>query len=143
MAKTPAADHLFMVREDAEELSEEKAQVFHNATAKALYVCKSSRPDIQTVVSFLTTRVRALDEDDWKQLVCLMGYLKATLMLALTLRDNGKGPHWWIDAAFGVHPNMRAHTGGTMSMGTGSILSKSSKQKLNTLSSTEAELVGT
>ena len=30
-----------------------------------------------------------------------------------------------------------------MSMGTGSILSKSTKQRLNTLSSTEAELVGT
>ena len=44
--KTPAADHLFMVREDAEELSEEKAQVFHNATAKALYVCKRARPDV-------------------------------------------------------------------------------------------------
>jgi hypothetical protein len=37
---------------------------------------------------------------------------------------------------------MRSHTGGAMSMGTGAIYSTSKKQKLNTKSSTEAELVG-
>jgi hypothetical protein len=37
---------------------------------------------------------------------------------------------------------MRSHTGGTMSMGTGAVYSTSKKQKLNTKSSTEAELVG-
>jgi hypothetical protein len=37
---------------------------------------------------------------------------------------------------------MRSHTGGTMSMGTGATYSTSKKQKLNTKSSTEAELVG-
>ena len=36
---------------------------------------------------------------------------------------------------------MRSHTGATMSMGKGSIYSKSSKQKLNSKSSTEAELI--
>ena len=48
----------------------------------------------------------------------------------------------WVDAAYAVHPDMRSHTGGTMSFGTGVIHTKSSKQKLNTKSSTEAELVG-
>jgi hypothetical protein len=37
---------------------------------------------------------------------------------------------------------MKSHTSGLISMGTGAILCKSSKQKLNTKSSTEAELVG-
>ena len=37
---------------------------------------------------------------------------------------------------------MKGHTGGAMSMGTGLIHSKSSKQKLNTKSSTETEVVG-
>ena len=48
----------------------------------------------------------------------------------------------WIDAAYAVHPNMRIHTGGVMSMGLGVVHAKSSKQKLNTKSSTEAEVVG-
>ena len=37
---------------------------------------------------------------------------------------------------------MRSHTGITMSLGKGSIISSSLKQKLNTRSSTEAEVVG-
>jgi hypothetical protein len=41
-----------------------------------------------------------------------------------------------------VHQDMRSHTGGTMSLGKGSVYSTSTCQKLNTKSSTEAELVG-
>ena len=73
----------------------------------------------------------------------MMGYLKGTPSYALTLKDDGDGVKWWIDAAFAVHPDMRGHTGGTMTMGKGSIITKSAKQKLNTSSSTEAKLVGT
>ena len=49
----------------------------------------------------------------------------------------------WVDASYGVHPDMKSHTGGVMSLGRGVFACKSSKQKLNTSkSSTEAELVG-
>jgi KUP system potassium uptake protein len=48
----------------------------------------------------------------------------------------------WVDVAYAVHVDMRSHTGGAVSFGTGAALSKSSKQKLNTKSSTEGELVG-
>jgi hypothetical protein len=37
---------------------------------------------------------------------------------------------------------MRSHTGGTLSLGKGSVYSMSRKQRINTKSSTEAELVG-
>ena len=47
-----------------------------------------------------------------------------------------------IDAAFAVHMDMRSHTGGLTSFGRGMIHCRSSKQKLNTKSSTEAEVVG-
>ena len=48
----------------------------------------------------------------------------------------------WVDAAYAVHHDMKSHTGGVMSFGTGVLNGKSAKQKLNTKSSTEAELVG-
>jgi len=48
----------------------------------------------------------------------------------------------WNDAAFPVHMDMRSHTGGLMSFGRGMIHCRSSKQKLNTKSSTEAGVVG-
>jgi hypothetical protein len=57
--------------------------------------------------------------------------------------DNFNIVKWWVGASYGVHLDMRSHTGGAiMSMGTGAVYSASKKQKLNTKSSTEAELVG-
>ena len=131
------------MRDEADKLAEDESLLFHNATAKALYLCKRARPDTQTALSFLRTRVKDPDCDDWKKLVRILGYLKGTQGLGLTLRDDGNGIHWWIDAAYAVHPSMRGHTGTTLSLEKGSIFSKSTMQKLNTSSSTEAELVGT
>lgn len=48
----------------------------------------------------------------------------------------------WVNASYAVHPDMCSHTGGAMSLGRGCILYKSTKQKLNTKSSTEAKFVG-
>jgi hypothetical protein len=48
----------------------------------------------------------------------------------------------WVDASCAVHKDMRSHTGGVVSFGRGAAMSKSSKDKLNVKSSTEAELVG-
>ena len=56
--------------------------------------------------------------------------------------DNLSSIYTWVDASYAVHPNMRSHTGGCMSFGTGTIHARSTKQKLNTKSSTESELVG-
>jgi hypothetical protein len=49
---------------------------------------------------------------------------------------------WYVDASFAVHPNMRGHTGGGLAMGRGFPIVASWKQKLNTKSLTESELVG-
>ena len=49
---------------------------------------------------------------------------------------------WYIDASFAVHQDYKSHTGGAMTMGQGSPINISRKQKLNTRSSTKAELVG-
>jgi hypothetical protein len=47
-----------------------------------------------------------------------------------------------VDASFAVHPDMKIHTSGAMSLGKGVVYGTSTRQKLNTKSSTEAELVG-
>ena len=66
----PHGDHLFTVREDEERelLPEEMACQFHRTTVQLLFLCLRARPDIQTPVSFFTTRVREPDMDDWKKL---------------------------------------------------------------------------
>jgi hypothetical protein len=140
---TPAANHLFTIREEPILLDEETSDKFHSYTAKLLFVSKRARPDVQTSVAFLTTRVKSPDEDDYKKLAKCMKYLRATINLPLTMEaDDLHVVKWWVDASFGVHPDMKSHTGATMSLGKGAIYSRSTRQKLNTKSSTEAELVG-
>ena len=40
IAKTPASSHLFLTNLECKKLSENTAQLFHNITAKLLYLCK-------------------------------------------------------------------------------------------------------
>jgi hypothetical protein len=116
---------------------------FHNLVAKTLYATKRARPDTCTATAFLTTRVRAPDKDDWTKLVHLMKYIRGTRTMPLILSANGSCIlKWWVDAAFAVHPNMRGHSGGGLSLGRGFPIMSSTKQKVNTRSSTEAEVVG-
>jgi hypothetical protein len=64
-----------------------------------------------------------------------------TCWLALEA-DNTQTLTWYVDAAFAVHADMRSHMGSTFSLGKGMIISDSAKQKVNSRSSTEAELIG-
>ena len=47
-----------------------------------------------------------------------------------------------IDGSHGVHPNIQGHTGGGLCMDRGYPISKSTKQKLNTRSSTKSKMIG-
>ena len=72
-----------------------------------------------------------------------MKYLNGTKDLVLRLSADGINVmKWYVDASFAVHPDFCSHTSVTMTMGKGAIVSQSIKQKINTCSSTEAELVG-
>jgi hypothetical protein len=49
---------------------------------------------------------------------------------------------WWVDASYATHGDCRGHTGATLSLGRGFVIGMSKKQKLNTKSSKECELIG-
>ena len=134
---SPCARHFLETREDVEQLSEEKKEIFHTVTAKFLYIEKRTRPDIERANSYLTTRVDKSDVDDWKKLKRVIQYLRQTIDDVRTIEYNDlKSLYTWVDAAYGVWLNMRSQTGGCMSMGLSMVHYKSSKQKLNTKSST-------
>lgn len=138
-----APSDLFKVDEDSVKLDAKMKERFHHLVAKMLWATKRARPDTCTAIAFLTTRVGSPDVDDWKKLSHLMKYLRGTKSMPLILGANGSGiMKWWIDGSFAVHPNMRGHTGGGLSMGRGFPVVTSTKQKLNTKSSTECEIVG-
>jgi hypothetical protein len=128
-SKTSAApDNLFVVNEDCKKLSNEAAAVFHTILAKALYVTKRARPDISLAIAFLTTRVRSLDIEDWEKLGHRMEYLRGDRDRPLKQGADNEGMiMWYVDASFAVHPNMRGHTGGGLTMGRGFPISVSTK----------------
>ena len=141
--KTPAADHIFEVNPDGVPIDQEKKIIFHHIVAKLLFVSTRGRPDIQVPISFLTSRVAKPTEDDWKKLARVLGYLKDTMDLCLTLQSNDMSViKYWTDAAYGVREDFKSQTGAVMSFGRGGMMTKSTKQKLNTKSACEAELVG-
>jgi hypothetical protein len=141
-ADTPAADTLFQVR-DVEKLSTEDKNEFHSTVASVLYMAKRARPDLLTAISFLTRRVSAPDIDDQKKLDRTLKYLNATKDYALVIRPaDGFHVHAWVDASYAVHTDYKSHTGVAIGIGGGVTYAKSTVQKLNTKSSTEAEIVG-
>ena len=144
LRSTPAASTLFDTR-DAPKATKEEVQFFRTFVAKLLYLAKRVRPECLVAVAFLTTRVHDVDADDMGKLKRLLGYLRATPNRGVVLRvGNIMTVRAFIDASYGVHASSgKSHTGCAIVLGEAGVLSaRSSKQKIVTKSSTEAELVG-
>jgi hypothetical protein len=141
-ARTPASDNLFKIDEKGEQLNKEKSEYFHSLTAKCLYLAKRARPDILTAVSFLVKRVNGPTVEDMKKLERVIRYIRGTKEMGIILEANvNLGVYGYIDASYGVHADLKSHSGCVIGIGKGPIYAKSSTQKINTKSSSEAELV--
>jgi hypothetical protein len=142
-ATTPAAKTLFDVDAASPPLPTDEATIFHRVVSQLLYVGLRGRPDLLVALCFLSTRVSCPTEQDQGKLRRLLEYVNGTLDLTLTLGALDLSTlYTFVDAAYGVHPDMRSQTGGVTSFGHGGLICRASKQKINTKSSTEAELVG-
>ena len=140
---TPACPRLREINLECPRLCSKKQEVFHSIVAKLLWIMKRSRPDLETAVGFLCTRVAKSDENDWTKLRRVVAYINCTIddirvICATSLTDI----YTWIDDAYAVNPDMKSQTGGAISLGMGVLHAKSTKQKLNVKSFTEAKLAG-
>ena len=139
---TPAQEFLFKVDDKSRLIDYPRVKVFHTFVAKSLFATKRYRPNIHTAVDFLTTRVRGPNKDDWKKQLILLQYLRNTTDMPLTLHADGINiVKWWVDVSYAVHTDIRSQTGGTILLGKGAIISTSIKQKMNTKSLTETEII--
>ena len=48
---------------------------------------------------------------------------------------------WWIDAIYGMHPDLKGHSGGMMPLGKGAEASKLRQHMINLRSSTDSEII--
>jgi len=142
-ATSPAAETLFQIDEESPALDAEQLAVFHSRVAKVLYLAKRVRIDCLCATIFLATRILNGTQQDWDKLDRLLRYINATREIGMVLEGSNIATIYaYVDASFGVHYDMKSHTGSLISLGKGAIHAKSNKQRLMTKSSTESELVG-
>ena len=144
-AATPAKGDLFDIdtSDDDVPLSEQAADKFHHTTANLLYAAKRVRIDIDLAVSFLCARVATLTKGDEFKLKRMLAYLQGTKAIKRIIGTEEL--HYiqtWINTSYAVHRDMRGHLGAIVSMGKGTLMHSCAKQKINTKSSTESEIVG-
>ncbi len=138
----PVSRGLFQFDDTATQLSTHGSNLFHSIFAKLLYISQRGRPDIGLALSFLCTRVSRRTGQDWSKLKRLLQYLHDTIDLVQTLGAHDKSTSKMrVDASYAVHEDMKSHTGGAIFLGIGAFICKSTKQKLVTKSSMEAEVV--
>ena len=86
------------------------------------------------------TNINVEDKENMKR---VLQFLKQTINNKRVMgEDNLSKLRTCINAAYGVHPELKIHTSCDMSFGYGIVHCKCSKQKFNKKSSTEAEVVG-
>ena len=97
---------------------------------------------MQPAIAEPCTRVQEPNEGDWTKLAKMMKCSNGTKESVLVLSaKTSKVVKWHVDTALAVHPDCKSHTGAMMTAGKGRVTNISRKQKLNTRSSTTAELV--
>ena len=75
----PEAYYLFDASTTVTRLKETEVSSFHRSTERLLFMCKISNPDVHPVVAFLTTSIKETMDEDWKNLVWFLVYLKGML----------------------------------------------------------------
>ena len=140
---SPVRKDLFKIKEGKGwELSQERKEEFHSTVAKSIYIEKRARPDIETAVSFLSTRVTKSNKSDWFKLKRVLRWLWTTLKEKQILGIDENGKLWtYVDSSYAVYNNIRSQTGGVVTMVFGGLINKSSKQKINTKGTTESEIL--
>ena len=93
----------------------------HKSHTCSIEACgNTANTDIRLAVAFLCTRVKNPTTYDWFKLQRMMNFLHRTQSEYLTLAlDGSRKVTWSIDAAFAVHPDMKSHSGMSMTMGKG------------------------
>jgi hypothetical protein len=132
-SETPASENLFVISDNSPPLPEDLREDFHRGVAQLLYAGVRARPDFLLLIIFLSSWVNIATYEDQKKLKRVMKYVKGTLDLGINIGPDKDGYlkiFTYADASYGVHKDMRSHTGIMVTLGSGPIISKSFKQKI-------------
>jgi hypothetical protein len=135
-------DNKMLNTNDDSMLNNNDKELYHSTVARLLYLAKRIRPDILLTISYLSTRVLSPTQSDMSKLYKVLKYINGTQELELILQpNNSNNIEIYVDASYGIHSDGKSHTGMCIKHGNGTIECKSTKQRINTKSSTESELI--
>lgn len=106
-----------------------------------MYIAKRCRPDVLTNVALLATHVGSPSIHHERAALKALRYLLGTAELGLIFSSDRRGLELCADAAFNVHPDSKSHSGAAVLAGGTPVFYKSTKQRLVSKSSTEAEII--
>jgi hypothetical protein len=105
-----------------------------------MYLARFTRPDILFAVVFLATRCETPTTNDMTQAINIVKYLSTTGNCSFTYKGTDLHLQFFIDASHGIHRDGRGHSAIAATLGSSPILTRSVKQKLVALHSTDAEI---
>lgn len=113
-----------------------------------MYLARLTRPDILLPVTFLATRTHIATKADAYHVARILNYLQHNVqnVKAITIKCTGLTLFCDCDASYGIHNDGKSHTGYIVRLGqsrtdSSYLASRSIKQKLTAISSTDAEII--
>jgi hypothetical protein len=140
--KTPTGEGMFERSILAPLLSDRDKAIYHTDVATLLFIACRTRVDLVLGVSELCRHTRAPTQQDDAKLDRVIAFMKQTAGMPLRLK--AKAPLQVvtsIDAAFANRTEMKSTSGACTTLGEGMFIAFSRMQKLNSKSSTEAEII--
>lgn len=131
---------------DSEDIYMDNVKKYKSLVMSLFYVGKRTRPDILFAVSYLATKCAEPTELLFEKAKKVLSYLKSTKSLRLTHTCTNNGPKKllfaFIDASYAIHDDMKGHSGCLIFDESNNLLfASSTKQKLMSKSSTDAEII--
>ena len=116
---------------------------FQKYVSSFMFVKMICRCYIQTSVALFLTKELHPDDYYWFKMKIIIKYIRGTIYLNFTPEALSLALiMWWEVSSFVVYPGFSIHTGSGISLGKAVVTSMSQKHRINTKSSTEANLVG-
>ena len=139
---TPGASYLFNRTPDCKRLGVKDAEIFHTDTASLAWASTRAHPGLVTVIGELSKRVQECTTEDDSKLDRAISFAKSVRDVPLRLKaELPPRVTVSIDAAFANRTDMKSTSGTCITLGVGFFIASSKVQKLNSKSSTEAEII--
>ena len=106
-----------------------------------MYIARLSRPDLLLATAYLATKAQHRKEGDHKAALRIISYMEAKINHGIKISCQELKFYLHCDASWASHHDGSSHTGWILKMGHSFLGSKSSKQRIDSPSSTNAEII--